>query len=310
MQKKYDLLSVGELLVDFIGTTKTESLLQSVEFQRFQGGSPANMAANMARLGGKVALVSAVGNDSLGVFLKEEIAKTGIETEHIVTAESQPTSIVVVSRTSGTPDFVAYRTADKMLLPESLPDSLLADSAIFHTTCFALSQDPAQSSIVDAAIRASNLGCQVSIDCNYAPTIWPDRKQAWQIIGKYCSANAFVKLSEDDAERLYSYKVEYEQVIHDFHEMGASLVCLTLGGDGALISYNNGEKTFRLNGEPIEVVDATGAGDAFWSGFLTAFLDGKDIPDCGKAATKMAILKLGHVGPLPAKLDKGLIYSI
>lgn len=308
MPKKYALVSVGELLIDLIGTVKTDSLLQTTDFQRFQGGSPANMASNIARLGGKVALVSAIGADNLGVFLKEEIAKTGIDTSYIVESESQPTSIVVVSRTSGTPDFVAYRTADRMLLPEHFPDSLLADSSIFHTTCFALSQEPAQSSIVLAAQRASQLGCQASIDCNYAPTIWPNRKQAWQVIGKYCSAGAFVKLSEDDAERLYSYKVENEQILHDFHEMGATLVCLTLGGDGAIISYENGEKIHRIFGQKIEVVDATGAGDAFWSGFLTAYLDQKSIPECADAATKMAILKLGHLGPLPAKVDKSLIY--
>lgn len=308
MQKKYTLLSVGELLIDFIGAETTDSLLQAVDFQRFQGGSPANMAANMARLGGKVALVSAVGADNLGKFLKEEIAKTGIDISYVVECEIQPTTLVIVSKTAGTPDFIAYRMADKMLETKHLPDSLLADSSFFHTTCFALSQEPAQSTIVDAAQRASKLGCQVSIDCNYAPSIWPDRKQAWQVIGKYCSANAFVKLSEDDAERLYSYKVDNEQIINDFHQMGASLVCLTLGGEGAIVSYNGGENSFRLYGQPVKVVDATGAGDAFWSGFLTAYLDGKSIPESAEAATKMAILKLGHLGPLPGKVDKGLIY--
>ena len=306
--KKYALLSVGEILIDFISTEKTESLLQATHFQRFQGGSPANMASNMAKLGGNVALVSAVGNDNLGVFLTSEIAKSGLDISHLVIAESEPTSMVVVSRTTGTPDFLAYRMADKMILPENLPDSLLVDSAIFHTTCFALSQEPAQSTVVAAAQKAHEFGAKVSIDCNYAPSIWPDRKQAWQIIGKYCSAQAFVKLSNDDAERLYSYKVDNEQIIHDFHEMGAELVCLTLGGDGAIVSYNFGENIFRMHGKPIKVLDATGAGDAFWSGFLTAYLDGKSIPECGEAATKMAVLKLGHLGPLPAKVDKSLIY--
>jgi sugar/nucleoside kinase (ribokinase family) len=308
MQKKYSLLSVGELLIDFIGTTKTESLLQVTDFQRFQGGSPANMAANMARLGGKVALVSAVGTDNLGVFLKEEITKTGIDISHIVDYDSQPTTIVVVSRTSGTPDFIAYRTADRMILPEHLPDSLLIESAIFHTTCFALSQEPAQSTIVAAAHRAVKLGAKISIDCNYAPSIWPNRENAWQVIKNYCSTGAFVKLSEDDAERLYDKSIDNEQIIANFHGFGAELVCLTLGGDGSIISYNFGKDSFRIYGQPVEVVDATGAGDAFWSGFLTAYLDEKTIPQCGEAATKMAILKLKTLGPLPSKVDKALIY--
>ena len=308
MPKKYALLSVGELLIDFISTEKTESLLQATHFQRFQGGSPANMASNMAKLGGNVALVSAVGNDNLGVFLTTEIAKSGLNTGHLIIAESEPTSIVVVSRTTGTPDFLAYRTADKMIFPEHLPDSLLADSAIFHTTCFALSQEPAQSTIVDAAKRAFDVGCQISIDCNYAPSIWPDREQAWQVITNYVRNNAFVKLSNDDAERLYGKVIENEQVIADFHKKGASLVCLTLGGDGSIISFNGGNNSIRLYNKPIEVLDATGAGDAFWSGFLTAYLDGHDIPICGKAGSNMAALKLTTVGPLPPVVDKGILY--
>jgi sugar/nucleoside kinase (ribokinase family) len=309
MQKKYALLSVGELLIDFIGVNTTESLLDAVEFQRFQGGSPANMAANMARLGGAVALVSAVGNDNLGKYLKEEINKTGIDISHIVDCTSQPTSVVVVSRTAGTPDFVAYRTADRMLAPDNLPDTLLEQCSIFHTTCFALSQEPAQSTIVDAAKRASNLNVKVSIDCNYAPSIWPERNNAWEVIKNYCSSGAFVKLSADDAERLYQKEIDNEQVIADFHSFGAELVCFTLGGDGAIISSNFGAEKHRVFGKPVKVVDATGAGDAFWSGFLTAYLDQLTIPQCAEAATRMAIMKLGQLGSLPAKIDKNLLYQ-
>jgi sugar/nucleoside kinase (ribokinase family) len=105
--KKYALLSVGELLVDIIGTDIQDSILHTSTFERFQGGSPANMAANMARLGMSTAIVSCVGNDNLGIFLKNEVAKTGIDISHIATDEFQPTSTVIVSRTKGTPDFIA-----------------------------------------------------------------------------------------------------------------------------------------------------------------------------------------------------------
>jgi sugar/nucleoside kinase (ribokinase family) len=307
--KKYALLSVGELLVDIIGTEIQKSILQTSTFERFQGGSPANMAANMARLGMSTALVSCVGNDNLGIFLKNEVAKTGIDISHIATDEFQPTSTVIVSRTKGTPDFIAYRTADRMIQSYHIPDSLLAESAIFHTTCFALSQEPAQSAIVDAAKRANNLGCRVSLDANYAPQIGPDRKQAWETISTYCSYDGLVKLSEDDAERIYGYKVSEEQVIKDFHAMGADLVCFTKGGDGSTISYEKGLKQIHLGVKPIEVIDATGAGDAFWAGFLTAFSEGKSIEICANAGGNLAALKLVTKGPLPATVDKGILYS-
>ena len=306
--KKYVLLSVGELLVDLIGTELASSILETPEFERFQGGSPANMAANMARLGQPVALISCIGNDNLGTFLRDEVAKTGIDIQHIAIDPFQPTSIVVVSRTKGTPDFIAYRTADRMLQPQHIPDELLAESAVFHTTCFALSQEPAQSTIVDAAKRANALGCRVSIDCNYAPQIWPDREQAWKVISAYCGQDGLVKLSEDDAERLYGKRVTEEQILADFHAMGADLICLTKGGDGSVISYNKGKEKITVGVKPIEVIDATGAGDAYWAGFLTAFSEGKIPAVCSQAGANLAALKLVTKGPLPAQVDKALLY--
>ncbi len=306
--RKYALLSVGELLVDIIGTEIQESILETSVFERFQGGSPANMAANMARLGMSTALVSCVGNDNLGIFLKNEVAKTGIDISHIATDELQPTSTVIVSRTKGTPDFIAYRTADRMIQSSHIPDNLLTESTIFHTTCFALSQEPAQSAIVDAAKRANNLGCRVSLDANYATQIWADRKQAWETISAYCSHDGLVKLSEDDAERIYGYKVSEEQVIKDFHAMGADLVCFTKGGEGSTISYEKGSKQINLGVKPLDVIDATGAGDAFWAGFLTAFSEGKSIEICANAGGNLAALKLITKGPLPATVDKSILY--
>ena len=307
--KKYALLSVGELLADIIGTEIQNSILETTHFERFQGGSPANMAANMARLGMSTALVSCVGNDNLGIFLKNEVAKTGIDISHIATDESQPTSIVIVSRTQGTPDFIAYRTADRMIQSHHIPDSLLAESGIFHTTCFALSQEPAQSAIVDAAKRANALNCRVSLDANYAPQIWANRKQAWDVISAYCSYDGLVKLSEDDAERIYGKKVTEKQVIRDFHAMGADLVCFTKGGKGSIISFEKGIKQIVLGVKPLEVMDATGAGDAFWAGFLTAWTQGKSVEICANAGANLAALKLVTKGSLPTEIGLGVLYD-
>ncbi|MFD1141615.1 carbohydrate kinase family protein [Larkinella insperata] len=302
--RSYDLLAVGELLVDFIGHELADNLLQTRDFHRYQGGSPANMAANMARLGNRTALVACVGNDNLGVYLKDRVAEAGVDPQFIAVDPATPTSLVVVSRTRGTPDFIAYRQADCCILPEHLPESLLNDTAIFHTTCFALSRQPAQDAIVQAAHRANKAGCQVSIDANYAPAIWPDRAQAQRVLAQYCAANALVKLSDDDAVRLFEIRQEPEQIAAYFHALGARLVCLTLGADGSFISYEKGGQTIRVPGRAIQVIDATGAGDAYWAGFLTAWLEGYDPEGCARAGARLAEKKLTRQGPLPGGLKK------
>lgn len=308
MNKTFALVSVGELLGDLIGTEFSNNLSDTSHFQRFQGGSPANLATNMSRLGQKTALVASVGKDNLGRYLKEKVAETGVEIAYISQSD-EPTSIVLVSRTKGTPDFIAYRTADRQILALHIPDELLKNTVFFHTTCFALSQDPAQSTIVDAAKRAKNAGCIVSLDANYAPQIWPDRKQAQEVIATFCSNDAFIKLSEDDAERIFDKTLSHTEILEILHGFGAQLVCLTLGAKGSIVSSNFGKDKVQLEGKPLEVKDATGAGDAYWSGFLTAYIDGKNPAECAQAGAKMAALKISTLGPLPKVVDKAILYQ-
>lgn len=306
--RPYTLLAVGELLADFIGHYVATSLLDSVDFRRFQGGSPANMAANMARLGNKTAMIACVGNDNIGRYVTREISEIGVDTQFIAVDPLEPTTIVLVSRTAGTPDFVAYRHADCQLTPSQIPDSLLEQAQIFHTTCFALSRQPAQDTIVDAAKRAQAAGCQVSIDANYAPSIWPDREQAWRVLSDYCSAGALVKLSEDDAFRLYGEAQTTDRILRDFHDMGASVICFTLGREGSIVSYENGVQRSVIPGKKVEVVDVTGAGDAYWAGFLTAFVDGKDPEQCARSGAALAQMKLTRQGPLPGIVERDILY--
>lgn len=308
--RPYALLSAGELLADFIGHHVSRSLLDAQDFRRYQGGSPANMAANMARLGNAVALVSCVGNDNIGKYLIRQVEETGVDVTHMATDMYEPTSLVLVSRTAGTPDFVAYRMADRCLHPSQLPDSLLAQADIFHTTCFALSKQPAQDTLIDAAQRAKAAGCQISIDANYAPSIWPDREQAWHVLTDYFAGGALVKVSNDDVERLYGEPRGPETVFADFHRMGASLICLTLGANGSIVSYENGAKRAIVPGKKVDVIDATGAGDAYWAGFLTAYLDGYAPANCAQAGAILAKMKLTRQGALPLAVDRKELYRI
>ncbi len=306
--KKYGLVAAGELLVDLIGMDFTEDLYSAESFRRVQGGSPANLSANMARLGHSTALVSCVGQDNPGRYLIEQVAKTGVDTGFITVDAEHPTSMVLVSRTKGTPDFVAYREADTQLFAHHFPDILLGQASVFHTTCFALSRDPARSGILDAARRARALGVVLSLDANYAPSLWPDRVEAQRVIAEYVKGG-LLKLSDDDAERLFGREVEADEVFSLFHGQGIQLICYTLGGDGSMISWEGGARRELYPVEPVEVKDATGAGDAYWAGFLTAFLDGHDPEVCAKAGARMAARKISSTTPLPAQLSSEFLYA-
>ena len=194
--KTIDIVSVGELLIDMISIDFADKMDEVENFKRIVGGSPANLAMNMHRLGKNVRLVSTVGRDDMGNFLIEYVKKLNLDTS-LIRQTNVPTTLILVSRSKNVSNFEAYRCADKHIAMRQMSDEVLSQTAIFHTTCFALSQKPAQTNILRGAKRAVELGCQLSIDANYAPKIWENRAEAQRIVAEYCSQGAYVKISEE-----------------------------------------------------------------------------------------------------------------
>jgi sugar/nucleoside kinase (ribokinase family) len=301
------ILCVGELLIDMISTGFAETFAEVTDFKRMPGGSPSNLCMNMARLGNKAQLVTGVGNDDMGKYLVEYVEAIGVDCS-LVEYKPVPTTLILVTRSVAVSNFEAYRGADKEITITQLPDEVLKNTRIFHTTCFALSLDPAQSTIMAAAEKAYQLGCQLSIDANYAQKIWQDRTQAQAIVAQYCRMGALVKVSEVDWERLYGEKMtDYKAAAAHFLQLGAKEVCVSMGGDGCYVA--SAQEAHFLEARPVEVKDTTGAGDAFWSGYLTAWLDSHNLLNKAKAGRRMAELKLGYFGPLPEKIEKTIIYE-
>ena len=294
----------GEALVDLITTEATDNLGAAAGFERHAGGSPANLAANLARLGVPVAFVASVGDDGMGRFLEAEARRVGLEAR-FARRVGEPTSLVTVARSSGTPDFATYRTADRLIEPAQLPDALLRRARLFHTSGFALSREPARATLLDAAERAHRLGLEVSVDLNVAPETARRRVEQQEAARRVLALGPLVKCSRDDLERLWGERSDEDAAVDRLLRLGASLVCLTRGADGALVAW--GQKRAEVPAEPVEARDATGAGDAFWSGFLAAWLDGQAAPACARAGARLAALKLARVGPLPDRVEASTV---
>ncbi len=301
--KEIDILCVGEVLVDFIGH-QTEVLINNTrDYHRYLGGSPANVAMNSARLGLKSVMIATVGKDGFGDYIFERLEGVGVITSYIKQLENKPTSVIFVSRTDGTPDFIPFREADYFITMDQISKELLLKANIFHTTCFALSKQPAKSTILEKAKEAFNLGCKLSIDVNYSKKLWDSQEEALEVIKAYCKFNPLVKISEDDMLRLFEQKMPHEDIFNFFHLEGVDTVCLTLGSKGVKLSQK-GKKIFQMPAIQIDVVqDATGAGDAFWSGFLFAYIKEKPIEKCLEVALQLAALKLQNVGRLPDNIN-------
>ena len=301
--KPIDIICIGEVLIDFIGHEVNTSINRTKDYHRFLGGSPTNVAVNSSRLGLHSILVASCGQDGLGDYVIRKLKANNVNTDFIGKSDTVPTSVIFVSKSTETPDFIPYRQADCEIFENQLPDEIIANAKIFHTTCFALSKNPARQTILNRAKKAAELGLKLSIDINFSERIWPDREEAKQVLSEYLSNDPLVKLSEDDCYRLFA-SVKSEEFIFDyFHKMGVSTICLTKGKNGVVVS--DVEKgLFFQKAIPIEEIkDTTGAGDAFWTGFLFAQLRQYDLNTSITIAQKLASIKLQNVGRLPDDIN-------
>lgn len=290
-------------MIDFIGHEVNTSINRTKDYHRFLGGSPTNVAVNASRLGLNAVLVASCGQDGLGDYAIRKLKSNRVNTNYIEKSETVPTSVIFVSKSTDTPDFIPYRQADCEIFPHQLPDAVIADAKVFHTTCFALSKNPARQTILNRAQKAKSLGLQLSIDVNFSERIWPDREEAKRVLKQYVANDPLVKLSEDDCYRLFAAVKSEEYIFDYFHGLGASTICLTKGKEGVVVSDVNQGLFFQKAMPIAEVKDTTGAGDAFWTGFLYAQLHGRSLEETITLAQKLAAIKLQNVGRLPDNIN-------
>lgn len=298
-KKNLDIICAGETLIDFIGNQKEKTIAQTKDYHRYLGGSPTNVAMNLSRFGLKVGLVATVGKDGFGDYIKNRLTEAEIDLSGLAEVDSHASTVIFVSRTVGSPEFIPMRGADFQINQEQIPLEDLKTTRLFHTTCFGLSRQPARDSILAAAKIAYDAGATLSIDINYAEKIWPERETALEVLKQYCSFAPLIKASTDDVERIFGRSLDTEELFETLHGLGAKIVCLTLGKKGAILSQP-GKTPIELPAMKVDkIMDATGAGDAFWSGFLFAYLKEMEPEACMNTGLKTAAIKLQNVGRIP-----------
>lgn len=301
--KTIDIISVGEVLIDLIGHETNTSVNRTKNYHRFLGGSPTNVAVNASRLGLKSLLVATCGEDGLGDYIARKLKANNVDISYLKKIENQPTSLILISKSLQTPEFIPFRQADALITKDQLPDRLFKEAKIFHTTCFALSKNPARETILEKSLIAKNLGVKLSIDINFSEKIWPNRHEAKRVLKQYLSNNPIVKLSEDDCYRLFTEDKSEDYIFDYFHNFGAKTICLTKGKKGVSVSDLDDGLLYQEAINIKKVKDTTGAGDAFWTGFLYAQINCKNLEESITIAQKLAAIKLQNVGRLPDDLD-------
>lgn len=279
------ILVAGELLIDMVTTELVTDLSKTNTLQIKAGGSAANFARFCKKLGADVNLVATVGKDGFGEFALQAIKESGLLTNYIKQLTCHNTSVIVVGKSHSTPEFIPYRDADNHIEP--VPDKLIAQCTVFHTTAFALSRQPAQDKIMEAFDKIIKAKKLISIDWNYAKKIWGQNNNAAILFDSIMSYRPLLKISMDDACRFWNIDNDIEEVKQKLDHYNYELVCLTNGANGVYYKKNGNPWNHKPN-LPTNVIDVTGAGDAFWSGFITCYLSNYSLEPSIDMALKVA----------------------
>ncbi|MFW5999376.1 MAG: carbohydrate kinase family protein [Halanaerobiaceae bacterium] len=307
------VITMGEMLIDFVPRVKGVSLEDNDSFLRRPGGAPANVAVGTARLGAETVFLGKVGNDAFGNFLIATLEDCGVNTEYILqTTEANTCLAFVILDESGDRDFVFYRdpSADLFYRPEEIPEELFAEAEIFHFGSLSLTDEPVRSATIRCAELAAEEGMLVSYDPNYRAPLWPDEEEALKWMEAGMELARLVKLSEEELE-LFTGEADPEAGSDLLFEKyrGLELAFVTLGPDGCYYRGPNGEG--HVHGFEVDIEDTTGAGDAF-TGAVLAALVGKDIYDPTEIDEKMLqklVIRGNAAGALTA-CGRGAISSL
>ena len=334
MTKPLDLITIGRSSVDLYGAQVGGRLEDMRSFDKYIGGSPTNIACGTARLGLKSALITGVGDEHMGRFVREQLIREGVDVRGVKTDPDRLTALVILGiRDQEQFPLIFYREncADMALSVDDIDPDFIREARAVVATGTHLSHPQVEAATLKALEIARADGMQTALDIDYRPNLWG-------VAGHGDGESRFVE-SQKVTAKLQSTLHLFDLIVgteEEFHiaggttdtiaalravrgVSGATLVCKR-GAAGAVAfvgdipdSLDDGQSG---PGFPIEVFNVLGAGDGFMSGLLKGWLDGSDWPTALKYANACGAFAVSRHGCTPAYpsldelqffLDRGVI---
>ena len=317
MAKPLDLITIGRSSVDLYGSQVGGRLEDMRSFSKYVGGSPTNMATGTARLGLRSALITRVGDEHMGRFLREELAREGVDTRGVATDPERLTALVLLGiRDQDSFPLIFYREncADMALCEDDIDPGFIAEARSVVATGTHLSHARTEAAVLKALRLARENGARTALDIDYRPNLWG-------LSGHGDGENRFIA-SDAVTARLQAHLQLFDLIVgteEEFHIAGgstdtlaalravralsaATLVCKrgaagAVAFTGAIEGWDSGQTG---PGFPIEVFNVLGAGDGFMSGLLKGWLDGEPWPVALQYANACGAFAVSRHGCTPA----------
>ena len=300
------VITMGEVLIDFIPTSRECKLKEVEGFIKKPGGAPANVAACVSRLGGHAKFIGKVGRDAFGEYLVDVLNAEQIDTEDLFFTDEANTALAFVSLTkSGERDFSFYRkpSADMLLREEEIRPEIFQNGDILHFCSVDLIEAPVKYAHLKAIEYARQNGSLISFDPNVRLPLWESPDDCRRTIKEFIPYADILKISEDELEFITETNDEKAAVkkILDLNP-NISWFILTKGEKGvdAIVDGN----AYKVMGHQVDVKDTTGAGDSFIGAILYSLIETKeketaDILDFANVVGALTTTREGAITALP-----------
>jgi 5-dehydro-2-deoxygluconokinase len=314
--RQFDLICMGRAAVDLYAEQVGARLEDVTSFAKYLGGSPANTGVGASRLGLKVAMLTRVGDEHNGRFLRETLAAEGVDVSHVKTDPAKLTALVFLGlKNRRTFPLIFYRhdCADMAIAPEDFDARFIGSARALLVSGTHFSQDRISKTCFEAIGTAKKENVKFVFDIDYRPVLWgltaPGRGE-----------DRFVK-SQAVTARLQQVVALADLVIgteEEFHIAGgcedtAEALRRVRALTGATLVVKRGplgcalfdeRKSFEAQGFPVEVFNILGAGDGFAAGFLSGWLRGLPLEECARRANACGALVVSRHGCAPAMPSK------
>ncbi|MCD7812961.1 MAG: carbohydrate kinase [Lachnospiraceae bacterium] len=299
-----DIICMGEMLIDFTPGKEERSYVCN------PGGAPANACIAIARNGLKTGFLGRLGNDDFGKLLKATLEENQVEVLLPELTDQAVTTLAFVTLYEGGErsfTFVRKPGADILLEASDIDEEVIRNTKILHCGSFGMSENPSRDAHFHAMDLAKKNGKLVSYDINYRPMIW-SFEDAKTVVDRVLPYVDLLKVSDEELD----FVGGEENIPTLMKEQGISVVIETLGSKGARYFFDG--KTGTVAGHKVKAVDATGAGDASWGGFLSRLLLGgvttaSDLTEelvrealvYANASGGLCVQKMGGIPALPTR---------
>ena len=304
--RQNNFVVVGRAGIDFF----TDAGVAAEDAERVTvglGGSSANIAAGICKLGGKASLVTRVSDDSVGSYCVGQLRKYGVETEYVnsVGGEYRNSLAFYESRVEGHRNVIYRNGAADFQMDES--DVRAVDYGRFGALITAgtvFAAEPSRSAAFLAFDLAKASGLPIIFDVDYRPYSWPSPEVASEVLTRASEASDIIVGNDEEFGFIAG---SYDQGLAKARELSATvpLIVYKMGEKGALTFYKGEE--IRTGIYPVEALKPTGAGDSFMAGFVTSIADGLDLKTALLRGSACASVTVSRPGCAPAMADRATL---